>query len=59
MSSQPDSQGSEQAKTSLPPDMKKDIKDRLEYGDSISGWIREACRQRLNAESGGSDTTDN
>jgi len=26
------------------------IEEQLEYGDSKSGWIREACRRRLENE---------
>lgn len=28
------------------------IEDQLGYGDSKAGWIREACRQRLEREAG-------
>jgi len=31
----------------LPRSMVDDIEDRLDYGDSMSGWIREATRDRL------------
>lgn len=43
----------------LPGELNDAIEDELEYGDSKSGWIREAIRQRLDrdtAESSGNDT---
>ena len=34
----------------LPPDVDDDIMDRLSYGDSKSGWIRDAVEERLERE---------
>jgi metal-responsive CopG/Arc/MetJ family transcriptional regulator len=35
---------------SLPAEWVEEIDNNLDYGDSRSGWIREAVRQRLEAE---------
>lgn len=32
---------------SLPADIDEAIEERLDYGDSKSDWIREACEMRL------------
>ena len=40
----------EDVKVFLPPEMNDNIEDHLEYGDSKSGWIRDACEQRLKRE---------
>ena len=40
----------EDVKVFLPPEMNDNIEDHLEYGDSKSGWIRDACEQRLERE---------
>ena len=34
----------------MPQELKDQIDDQLEYGDSRSEWIREAVRQRLGIE---------
>lgn len=34
----------------LDPRMEETIEGQLEYGDSKSQWIREACEMRLNEE---------
>lgn len=34
----------------IPEEMNSAIEGQLEYGDSKAGWIREAIRQRLEAE---------
>ena len=41
---------------SLPEETNEAIEERLSYGDSKSGWIREAIRQRLEREN--DDATD-
>jgi Arc/MetJ-type ribon-helix-helix transcriptional regulator len=38
----------------LPRSMIDDIEGRLDYGDSMSGWIREATRARLARDGGDS-----
>ena len=32
------------------PEIKQRIEDQLEYGDSISGWVRQAIEERLERE---------
>jgi len=56
MSSQQNSERMTRAKVSLPQDVDDAIEDRLEYGDSKSGWIREACEMRLGGEFAGDDS---
>lgn len=58
MSSQPNSERMERAKVSLPADVDAEIEDRLDYGDSKSGWIRQACEMRLDGEFDDGDTTE-
>ena len=48
--SQTDSQPMKRAKVSLPERVDDEIEARLEYGDSKSAWIREACQMRLNGQ---------
>lgn len=50
MSSQSNTGEMVRAKTSLPSDVDDAIEDLLEYGDSKSGWIRQACINRLEEE---------
>lgn len=46
----PDQRFSERVDVYVPPDLDDDIEAELGYGDSKSGWIREAARQRLARE---------
>ena len=41
---------------SIPEDLKDEIDDQLEYGDSRSEWIREAIEERLERERGEENT---
>jgi Arc/MetJ-type ribon-helix-helix transcriptional regulator len=41
----------EQIGVKVEPEMKEAIEDQLEYGDTMSEWVREAIRQRLEQES--------
>lgn len=41
---------------SVDEDDLEEIEDELEYGDSRSGWIREAIRQRLGKDSNGDES---
>jgi len=42
----------EQLGIKVEPEMREAIEEELEYGDTISGWVREAIRQRLEEEKG-------
>lgn len=44
----------------LPPEMAAAVEAQLDYGDSMSGWLREATRRRLARETDydGAQTTD-
>jgi len=37
----------------MPEELVDEIEDQLEYGDSRSGWIREAVEERLERETQG------
>jgi len=32
----------------VPPKLRAEIEAQLDYGDSLSGWMRDAAEQRLN-----------
>lgn len=40
---------------SIPGDLKEEVDDHLDYGDSRSEWIKVAIEQRLEAEGGDSE----
>lgn len=42
----------------LEPETIKEIEQQLEYGDTKSGWAREAIRMRLDALNDDGDTTE-
>lgn len=31
-------------------DLRERIEDQLDYGDSLAGWVRDACRLKLQME---------
>lgn len=47
--------GLNHVKTLLPEDLEAEIEAQLEYGDSKSAWIREACEKRLSGEFDGDE----
>lgn len=40
----------------LPAEMHQAVEEQLDYGDSMSGYLREATRQRLARETGSDGT---
>ena len=50
MSMDSQSASTERVDVYLPPELVQAVEDQLEYGDSMSGWVREATRQRLARE---------
>jgi metal-responsive CopG/Arc/MetJ family transcriptional regulator len=40
----------EQVDVYLDDDLLQQVESQLEYGDSLSGWIRDATRMRLNRD---------
>jgi metal-responsive CopG/Arc/MetJ family transcriptional regulator len=45
-----DKSGMTHVKTSLPESVHDELEERLEYGDTKSGWIREAVKMRLDGD---------
>jgi len=50
MSMDSESATTERVDVYLPPEVVSAVEDRLDYGDSMSGWVREATRRRLARE---------
>lgn len=43
----------EEVSVTMPKDLIEEIESQLDYGDSRSGWIRDACQEKLDREAGG------